>query len=74
MAKGKGAGSGTRNDSRANGKAAKQHPGARGVRGPKLTELEKILMGKGLAVKYSRFNASEARKMGRKGKSKPAAS
>lgn len=66
MAKGKSSAGGSRNDSRPNGKAAKKNPGARGVTSTKLTELEKILMGKGLAVKYSRHNAVEARRAGKK--------
>ena len=73
MAKGKSSSGGARNDSRPNGKASKKSPGARGVRGTKLTDLEKILMGKGLAVKYARHNAVESRKTGKKGKRKSAA-
>lgn len=53
----------SRNDTRSNGKAGKKNPGRKthGSKSTQLTDIEKVLMGKGLAVKYSRANAEGVR-------------
>lgn len=55
--------SGARAENRSNGKAPKQNPGRKGhgSRRTPLTEGQKILMGKGLYVKFERMNAEGAR-------------
>ena len=65
MAKGKSSAGGARNDSRANGKAAKKHPGRRGhgSKSVALSSQDKILMGKGLYVKFVRMNQDGVRQM-----------
>ena len=54
---------GSRNDSRSNGKAEKKNPGRKthGSKAAQLNDIQKVLMGKGLAVKYARSNAEGAR-------------
>ena len=72
MAKGKGgkaSGSGAVNADRKNGKAFKKNPGKSGgvgSRSVKLTEIQKVLMGKGLVVTYSKADAAERHRAARK--------
>lgn len=50
---------GVRNDSRKNGKASKREGAARGSKGTKLTESQKVLLGGGMLVKWDKANKSE---------------
>ena len=65
MAKGKSSTGGARNDGRSNGKAGKKNPGRKshGSKSVKLSASEKILMGKGLYVRFERMNNEGARAM-----------
>lgn len=63
----------SRNDSRSNGKAGKQNPGRRhtGSKSGRLDEGTKILLGKGLYIRYERMNNDGLRAMAnKKGKKK----
>lgn len=71
MAKPKGSSGGSRNDSRANGKANKQNPGrkVKGSRKAHLDEGTKVLLGGGMLVRYEQQD-SVARRRAARDKSK----
>lgn len=70
MAKAKSQKSGARNDSRPNGKAAKQNPGRRntGSKSGRLDVATQVYLGKGIYQKWENFDAEGQKSQGKKKK------